>query len=87
MTNEQWMRDQVIAKAGEDAGFHADLLLDPKHAIRDTFDINLPTGLNVHVHQDTDTCAHIVIPPSDKLTLEEMDAVSGAGMWDYGGTR
>ena len=36
-------------------------------------------------HEDSATTAHLVLPPSPKLTEAEMEMVSGAGDWtDWG---
>ena len=77
------VRLALIEKAGEDAEFRAQLLSDPKSAIENEFDITVPEGFKLHVHEESAAAAHLVLPPNPSLSAEELAAVSGAG--PYGG--
>lgn len=72
------LRDQLIAQAGEDDEFRARLLADPKATLREDYGLDLPESLNLHVHEDDLTTAHLVLPRSKKLTEAELQAASGA---------
>ena len=78
MTASQ-LREQLIAQATEDDEFRARLLEDPKATLRDDYDIVLPETLNLYVHEEGATTAHIVLPRSRKLTDAELEAASGSG--------
>ncbi len=60
------MRSELMARA--DSEFRARLLTDPKSIVADEF------GLNVHVVEDDADNACFVLPPSSKLTGEQMAA-------------
>ena len=78
------IRMALIEKAGEDEDFRARLLSDARSAIESEFDITLPDGFSMHVHEEEPATAHLVLPPSPGLSTEELAAVSGGV--DYGGS-
>ena len=41
----------------------------------------IPDGFNVAVHEDSATTAHLVLPPSPKLTEAELETVVGGTTW------
>ena len=48
------------------------------------FGITLPDGHEIHVHEDSETATHIVLPPPDKRTEEEREAArSGAASLEF----
>ena len=73
------MRAHIINKASEDDSFRSKVLSDPAAAIEDELGISIPSGVNVEVHENTSRTVHLVLPPSPKLSSEEMRAVSGGG--------
>ena len=52
----------LIKRAWEDAGFKRALLEDPRATIEKALGITLPTGLNLHIHEQTPTDLHLVLP-------------------------
>lgn len=72
------MRIHLLAKATEDEEFRAKLLEDPKSAISEELSMTLPAGFKIFVHEDSSDTTHLVLPPLARLTLEELQAVSGA---------
>ena len=72
------LRDQLIAQAGEDDEFRGRLLADPKATLLEDYGLDLPENLNLYVHEEDLTTAHIVLPRSKKLTEAELQAASGA---------
>ena len=72
------LRDQLIAQAGENADFRTRLLADPKAVLRDDYGIVVPESMNLYIHEDDATSAHLVLPRSKELTEAELEAASGA---------
>ena len=84
MTTATEMRDRILSKAEEDGEFRAQLIADPKAAISAEVGANIPEGFNVVVHEDSATTAHLVLPPSPKLTEAELAVAAGGhhtGLW------
>lgn len=77
------LRDHLIAQAGDDEDFRARLLADPRMVLREDYDIVLPENLNLHVHEEDATTAHLVLPRSKKLTEAELEAAAGGGGMYY----
>ena len=71
------MQSRVIAKATEDEAFRAKLLADPKGAVEEELEIAIPEGFTVEVHEEGATTAHLVLPPSARLSEGELSAVAG----------
>ena len=69
---------KIIAKAWRDPAFKAELIANPAAALK-AEGINVPTGMAVTVVENTDKQFHLVLPPvpSDELSDEALDAVSG----------
>ena len=60
------------------------LIADPRVAISAETGTAIPDGFNVVVHEDSATTAHLVLPPSPRLTEAEMEKVSGGVfIWGY----
>ena len=74
-THEE-MRAELIGKAAGDEAFRRRLVEDPKAAIKEAFGLELPGSLTVHVHEDTATTAHLVLPPSAGLTESDLEGVA-----------
>ncbi len=77
MKSAHEMRAHLIAKAQADSGFRARLAQDPKSVIEEEFEITIPDGFEVRVHQDTATEGHLVLPPSPRLSSDQLDSVAG----------
>ena len=76
------IRMALIEKAGEDEDFRARLLSDPRSTIESEFDITVPKGFNLHVHEEAPGTAHLVLPPQPGLSTQELASVSGAISYD-----
>lgn len=70
------MRAELLGKAASDADFRALLVEDPKAAIKEALSLDLPDSVSVHVHEDAPLTAHLVLPPSSKLTEEDLEAIA-----------
>ena len=44
--------------------------------------MTIPEGFNVEVHEDSATTAHLVLPPSPKLTEAELAMAAGGFSWE-----
>ncbi len=70
------MRAELIGRAGTDAGFRAQLIDNPRAAIKDAFGIEVPESMSLTVHEDTATAAHLVLPPTARLSDDELAGVA-----------
>ncbi len=84
MTEPMDATERLRAKAGRDPDFRARLLANPKQVIEEELGVNLAEGHAIHVHEETDTAAHLVIPPKDKQSAEEREeARTGATSLEF----
>ena len=67
MSDAQNLKNQIIEKAWADAAFKQQLLADPAAAIKDTFNLTVPAGIEVAVVEETSSKLYLVIPqnPAD----------------------
>ena len=71
------MRMALIEKAGENDEFRAQLLADPKAAIKSEFGVSVPEGFTLNVHEASAASAHVVLPPNPELSTEQLVAATG----------
>jgi len=76
-------QDYIQNKAATDEGFRARLLSEPRAVIEEELDLSIPDDFHLHVHEDTATTAHLVIPPSAAIAEEDLQAVAGGGNMDW----
>ena len=81
METVQEMRARIVAKAATDADYRARLLGDPKGAVEQELGVAIPESMAITVHEESDTTAHLVLPPASKLSDAELQTVAG-GWWD-----
>ena len=85
MSDQFQTMDELVAhfrnRSVEDEDFRARLLANPKDVLEDELDLTIPDGFEVHVHEDTGTSAHFVLPPSGAISDAEMGAVAGGSGW------
>ena len=84
MTTATEMKEAILSRAAEDGEFRARLIADPKAAISAEVGTSIPDGFAVVVHEDSATTAHLVLPPSPKLTEAELHTAAGGhhtGLW------
>ena len=76
------MRTRIIEKATSDAGYRAKLIEDPNAAIREELGVSIPDSLSVHVHEEGASVAHLVLPPSSRLSEPDLGTVAaGSAEW------
>lgn len=84
--------NQIIDKAMRDEAFRRRLLNDPKSALKNAFGIDVPAGVNVHIHEETPNDIHITLPPAPQSGIRELSdaelesAVGGMMSREGGGT-
>ena len=64
MADEQSRKERiahVIVKAWKDDAFKQQLLNDPAGVLAD-HDVAMPAGVKIHMHEDTSTEKHVVLP-------------------------
>lgn len=81
MAQEHREQDTITAKAMRDEAFRQRLLRDPKAALQE-IGAAVPPGITVHVHEETDTDLHIIIPGAApggmrELSEAELELVAG----------
>ena len=79
---------QVVARAWSDPAFKKRLTSDPRAAAKE-YDIQIPTGIEVKVVEDTDSVRHVILPlrPSAQdLSDEQLEQVAGGGCTACGAT-
>jgi len=74
-THEE-LRAELISKAAADDSFRTGLLEDPKAAIKEALNLDLPESVTVHVHEETALAAHVVLPPSSGLTETDLEGIT-----------
>ncbi|WP_168119729.1 NHLP leader peptide family RiPP precursor [Paenibacillus sp. HB172176] len=62
MTTEQELKQQIIEKAWSDATFKAQLIADPKTAIKDAFGVEAPADVDIEVLEESATQLYLVLP-------------------------
>ena len=81
------MRAELIGRAAADDGFRTKLVEDPKAAIKEVLDLDLPDAVEVHVHEETPLTAHLVLPPSADLTEADLEAIAAGHTHDLYGRK
>ena len=78
MKTASQIQQQLLAKAEEDAAFRAQLLENPRAAIKDATGLMVPDGINVRVLEDNAADVHLVLPPEGRnLSDREIGGVVG----------
>ena len=78
---------QIRARADGDEAFRARLLEDPRGAIQDETGLTVPDSFSVHIHEESATDFHLVLPPAGgRLSDQELRDASGgfaptSGSW------
>ena len=79
MKTESEARAHLIEKAEADSAFRAALLTDTRATVEKEIGFAIPPGFEMHVHEETATSAHLVLPPvGGRLGTKELQAVAGS---------
>ena len=82
MNTPSEIRARLMDKAVEDADFRTRLLGDPKAAIGQELGVTIPESMSIEVHEESDTTAHLVLPPNSRLSESDLREVAGGITWD-----
>lgn len=74
MTMAITTNERIIEKAWGDSAFKAALLANPRTALKQHFDIELPERMEVVVAEETPGRLLLVIPPNPSAYAQEADA-------------
>ncbi len=77
MTTENKYHNQILEKAAEDDAFRASLLEDPAAAVSSELGVDVPDGLTISVHEDSQNVVNLVLPPRTELSAEELEQAAG----------
>ena len=82
MSDIQATIDTILAQAQGDEALAARLKDDPA-AVLTEHGIAVPEGITVHVHENTATDVHLILPGCATRELDdaELDAVAGGAGW------
>ena len=80
MDTRESMLERMVAKSEEDTDFRARLLANPKTALKEAFDVEVPDDFNVVVHEDDARTVHLVLPAAAELTDAQLAQAAG-GTW------
>ena len=71
--------DVLVSRAGEDGDFRERLLQNPREAVEKEFGVTLPEDHEIHVHEETYTRTHVVLPPQSRFSEAEREAARTGG--------
>ena len=80
MDTRETMLEKLVAKSEDDTDFRTQLLADPRSALKEIFDIDVPDDFTVEVHEDDARTAHLVLPASSELTEVQLEQATGGVM-------
>ena len=76
--------DFLTSRAGEDSDFRERLLARPKETIEEEFGVTLAKDHQIHVHEESYTATHVVLPPRSRLSeAEREEARTGAASLEF----
>ena len=84
MGSEAQVRAHIAMKATEDDDFRTRLVADPRATVEKEAGLRFPDGYRIHVHEESATDAHLVLPPRPELSREQLGRIAGGhheGTW------
>ena len=76
--------DFLVSRAAEDVDFRERLLANAEETIEKEFGVRLPADHEIHVHEETYSSTHVVLPPRSKLSEAERKAArTGAASLEF----
>ena len=76
--------DKLIARAGSDNDFRQRLLANPRETIETELGVTLNADQEIHVHEESCTATHVVLPPLDRFSAaERQEARTGAQSLEF----
>ncbi len=77
MQSEAEVRAHIAMKAADDDDFRARLVAEPRATLEAETGLRFPDGYQLHVHEESATDAHLVLPPKPELSREQLDRIAG----------
>jgi hypothetical protein len=77
MQSEAEVKAHIAMKAAEDDDFRARLVADPRATLEAETGLRFPDGYRLHVHEESATDAHMVLPPKPELSRDQLDRIAG----------
>ena len=77
MKSASEVQAEILSRAASDEGFRERLLASPKATLQEELSIDIPDFYEVKVVEDGPSVAHLVLPPSAKLTEADLRAAQG----------
>ena len=77
MQSEAEVRAHIAMKAAEDDDFRERLVADPRAALEAETGIRFPDDYRLHVHEESATDAHLVLPPKPELSRDQLNRIAG----------
>ena len=81
MQTEMEIRAYIMLRATEDDAFRARLMADPKGTVEAETGITFPAEYTFHVHEETATDTHMILPMRLELSLQDLEAVTAGHGW------
>ncbi|NBD23120.1 NHLP leader peptide family RiPP precursor [Paenibacillus glycinis] len=75
-TSTNAIKEQIIEKAWNDTAFKAALVADPKAALQEAFNIELPEGVQLSVVEETAERLVLFIPPNPVEMAKKSDVIT-----------
>ena len=75
------LREHLVVKATTDEAFRAQLIADPKAAIKEELGLALPPEFTVKVHEEQADTSHVVLPPAATLGEEDLERAAGGARY------
>ena len=77
------LREHLMDKATTDLDFRAQLIADPKAAIKNELGLEIPGGFTIKVHEDQPETSHLVLPPAATLGEEDLERAAGGAVYHW----
>ena len=83
MQSEAEVKAHIAMKAADDDDFRVRLLADPRATVEAETGLRLPDDYQIHIHEESASSAHLVLPPNPALSREQMEHITGGNDWGW----
>lgn len=74
--------EQDLLDKASNGEFRQRLIRDPRGTLQQTYGLDLPSDVTLHIHQEDANHLHFVLPMPDEMELSDEDLDSVAGGYD-----